>query len=111
MLTVLLLVISNTFMTAAWYGHLKYRDAPLVTVIVVSWMIASVEYAFQVPANREPCAGVRVAVRCRGGSVLETVDSGSGSACTDSPRRTGNYRRRGRAASRAPNVPCAWVGP
>ena len=52
MLTVLLLVISNTFMTAAWYGHLKFRDAPLVTVIVVSWLIASVEYAFQVPANR-----------------------------------------------------------
>lgn len=52
MLTVLLLVISNTFMTIAWYGHLKYRDAPLVTVIVVSWLIASVEYAFQVPANR-----------------------------------------------------------
>ena len=52
MLTVVLLVISNAFMTAAWYGHLKYRDAPLVTVIVVSWLIASVEYAFQVPANR-----------------------------------------------------------
>ena len=52
MLTVVLLFISNAFMTAAWYGHLKYRDAPLVTVIVVSWLIASVEYAFQVPANR-----------------------------------------------------------
>jgi uncharacterized protein (DUF486 family) len=52
MLTVLLLVISNAFMTAAWYGHLRYRDAPLVTVILVSWLIASVEYAFQVPANR-----------------------------------------------------------
>ena len=52
MLTVLLLVISNAFMTAAWYGHLKYRDAPLVTVILVSWLIALVEYAFQVPANR-----------------------------------------------------------
>ena len=48
----LLLVISNAFMTVAWYGHLKYREAPLLTVIVVSWLIASVEYAFQVPANR-----------------------------------------------------------
>ena len=52
MLTVLLLVISNAFMTIAWYGHLKYRDAPLFTVVLVSWLIASVEYAFQVPANR-----------------------------------------------------------
>lgn len=52
MLTVVLLFISNAFMTAAWYGHLKYRDAPIVKVILVSWLIASVEYAFQVPANR-----------------------------------------------------------
>jgi uncharacterized protein (DUF486 family) len=52
MLTVLLLVIFNAFMTIARYGHLKYRDAPLVTVVLVSWLIASVEYAFQVPANR-----------------------------------------------------------
>ena len=51
-LTVLLLIVSNTFMTAAWYGHLRYRDAPIVKVILVSWLIASVEYAFQVPANR-----------------------------------------------------------
>lgn len=52
MLTVLLLVVSNTFMTIAWYGHLRYRDAPIGTVILVSWLIASVEYLFQVPANR-----------------------------------------------------------
>jgi uncharacterized protein (DUF486 family) len=52
MKTVLLLVCSNIFMTAAWYGHLKYRKAPLVTVIVVSWLIAFAEYCFQVPANR-----------------------------------------------------------
>jgi uncharacterized protein len=51
-LTIVLLVISNAFMTAAWYGHLKYRDAPIVKVVLVSWLIASVEYAFQVPANR-----------------------------------------------------------
>src|SRR4051812_34218198 len=52
MLTVLLLFVSNTFMTFAWYGHLKYRSAPLVAVILVSWLIALGEYCFQVPANR-----------------------------------------------------------
>jgi len=52
MSTVLLLVISNTFMTFAWYGHLKHRSAPLGTVIIVSWLIALGEYCFQVPANR-----------------------------------------------------------
>jgi hypothetical protein len=39
-------------MTIAWYGHLKYRKAPIITVIVVSWLIAFFEYCFQVPANR-----------------------------------------------------------
>jgi len=39
-------------MTFAWYGHLKYKSAPLFTVIVLSWMIAFFEYCFQVPANR-----------------------------------------------------------
>ena len=52
MKTVLLLLCSNIFMTIAWYGHLKYRDRPLFLVIVVSWMIAFLEYCFQVPANR-----------------------------------------------------------
>src|SRR5271156_1195653 len=52
MLTVLLLLISNAFMTFAWYGHLKHRSAPLITAIVVSWLIAFGEYCFQVPANR-----------------------------------------------------------
>jgi uncharacterized protein len=52
MTTVLLLTLSNIFMTLAWYGHLKYRKAPLFTVIVVSWLIAFAEYCFQVPANR-----------------------------------------------------------
>ena len=50
--TVLLLIISNTFMTVAWYGHLKYKKAPLLATIVVSWAIAFFEYVFQVPANR-----------------------------------------------------------
>lgn len=50
--TVILLVISNIFMTFAWYGHLKYKDSPLWKVILISWMIAFLEYCFQVPANR-----------------------------------------------------------
>jgi len=50
--TVVLLIISNIFMTLAWYGHLKYKTKPLVVVIVVSWLIAFFEYIFQVPANR-----------------------------------------------------------
>jgi uncharacterized protein len=52
MKTVLLLICSNVFMTIAWYGHLKHRNAPLFTVIVISWLIAFAEYCFQVPANR-----------------------------------------------------------
>ena len=52
MRTILLLTVSNIFMTFAWYGHLKYRDQPLFKVIVISWLIAFFEYCFQVPANR-----------------------------------------------------------
>jgi uncharacterized protein (DUF486 family) len=52
MTTIVLLTISNIFMTFAWYGHLKYRNVPLPKVIVISWMIAFFEYCFQVPANR-----------------------------------------------------------
>ena len=52
MRTILLLIASNTFMTFAWYGHLKYRSAPLVWAILVSWLIALGEYCLQVPANR-----------------------------------------------------------
>ena len=52
MRTVLLLLASNTFMTMAWYGHLKYKEAPLLLAIAVSWLIALPEYALQVPANR-----------------------------------------------------------
>jgi uncharacterized protein (DUF486 family) len=51
-LPILLLVGSNIFMTFAWYGHLKYRSAPLLLVIVASWGIAFFEYLLQVPANR-----------------------------------------------------------
>ena len=52
MLTIFLLLISNIFMTFAWYGHLKHKATPLVTTIIVSWGIAFFEYCFQVPANR-----------------------------------------------------------
>jgi uncharacterized protein len=50
--TIALLLVSNVFMTFAWYGHLRYKDRPLFLVIVVSWLIAFAEYCFQVPANR-----------------------------------------------------------
>ena len=49
---IILLTFSNIFMTIAWYGHLKYKSSPLFKVIVISWLIAFVEYCFQVPANR-----------------------------------------------------------
>ena len=52
MTTIVLLTISNIFMTFAWYGHLKYRQTPLLKVILISWLIAFAEYCFQVPANR-----------------------------------------------------------
>ena len=56
--TILLLIASNTFMTIAWYGHLKFkemswsRNLGLVSLILISWGIALFEYALQVPANR-----------------------------------------------------------
>lgn len=50
--TIGLLLASNVFMTFAWYGHLKYKAAPLVLVVLISWGIAFFEYVLQVPANR-----------------------------------------------------------
>ncbi len=53
--TVLLLILSNIFMTVAWYGHLKFFKAhskPMLFIILFSWGIAFFEYCFQVPANR-----------------------------------------------------------
>ncbi|MVN91698.1 DMT family protein [Mucilaginibacter aquatilis] len=56
--TILFLIISNTFMTFAWYGHLRFKDfqwaknLPLIMVILLSWGMAFFEYLFQVPANR-----------------------------------------------------------
>lgn len=49
---IILLIISNVFMTFAWYGHLKYLKLPLFLVVLSSWGIAFFEYCFQVPANR-----------------------------------------------------------
>jgi len=47
-----MLVLSNVFMTFAWYGHLKFKESPLWIVILASWGIAFFEYCIQVPANR-----------------------------------------------------------
>ncbi|MFA5335803.1 MAG: DMT family protein [Candidatus Omnitrophota bacterium] len=52
MRTIVLLTISNIFMTFAWYGHLKFRNSPITLAILISWLIAFAEYCFQVPANR-----------------------------------------------------------
>lgn len=52
MRTIILLIVSNIFMTFAWYGHLKFKNSPLWIVIIASWLIAFFEYCFQVPANR-----------------------------------------------------------
>src|SRR5688572_21986488 len=49
---VVLLTISNVFMTFAWYGHLNHKSWPLWFAVIVSWGIAFVEYCFAVPANR-----------------------------------------------------------
>ena len=57
MYTILLLIASNTFMTIAWYGHLKYKSKPLLIVILASWGIAFFEYCLQVP---EPVGKCRV---------------------------------------------------
>lgn len=52
MLTIGLLICSNVFMTFAWYGHLKFPNAPLWQVVLISWGIAFFEYLLMVPANR-----------------------------------------------------------
>ncbi|GBD37668.1 hypothetical protein HRbin36_02804 [bacterium HR36] len=60
-LTVVLLTLSNIFMTFAWYGHLRYKQAALWSAILGSWMIAFFEYCLQVPANRIGHARMTVA--------------------------------------------------
>lgn len=52
LLPILLLIGSNVFMTLAWYGHLRFKETPLMGVILASWGIAFVEYCMAVPANR-----------------------------------------------------------
>ena len=52
LVTIGLLLLSNIFMTFAWYGHLKFKESALITVILVSWGIAFFEYVLMVPANR-----------------------------------------------------------
>jgi uncharacterized protein len=52
MRTILLLFLSNLFMTTAWYWHLKFRETNILKVILISWLIAFVEYCLAVPANR-----------------------------------------------------------
>lgn len=51
-LPIVMLATSNIFMTFAWYGHLKFKDKPLLIVILASWGIALMEYVLMVPANR-----------------------------------------------------------
>jgi len=56
--TIILLILSNTFMTIAWYGHLKFKEMKwfaglgLIAIVLISWGIALFEYFFQIPANR-----------------------------------------------------------
>lgn len=52
LMPILLLIGSNVFMTVAWYGHLRFKSAPLFAAIVISWAIAFIEYCMAVPANR-----------------------------------------------------------
>lgn len=69
-MTVVMLTVSNVFMTLAWYGHLRLgemgvtKNWPLYAVILLSWGVALAEYAFQVPANRIGYAGNGGRIRC-----------------------------------------------
>ena len=67
-----LLIASNVFMTFAWYGHLKFKSAPLLAVILVSWGIAFFEYCLQVPANRMG-HGIFSAVQLKGMQEIITL--------------------------------------
>ena len=52
LLPIVMLVGSNVFMTAAWYWHLRFKEVPLLSVILISWALAFFEYCLAVPANR-----------------------------------------------------------
>ena len=64
MRTIVLLTVSNIFMTFAWYGHLKFRESPLWIAIVVSWLIAFAEYCFQVSSPAGASRFSNIAFRC-----------------------------------------------
>lgn len=61
LLAPILLILSNVFMTFAWYGHLKYKESPILLAILASWGIALMEYCLAVPANRYGSAVYSVA--------------------------------------------------
>jgi uncharacterized protein (DUF486 family) len=71
-LPILMLVVSNVLMTFAWYGHLKFKAAPLLLVILVSWLIALPEYMLAVPANRWG-SGVYSAAQLKGMQEVITL--------------------------------------
>jgi uncharacterized protein (DUF486 family) len=52
LITILLLLASNTFMTIAWYGHLKFKNVGIIAAIAISWGIALLEYSLMIPANK-----------------------------------------------------------
>ncbi|GMV89244.1 MAG: hypothetical protein AMXMBFR81_21750 [Chthonomonas sp.] len=58
--TLLLLTLSNTFMNVAWYGHLKFKEAPIWTAVLASWGIALIEYCVLVPTTRYGYEGLSV---------------------------------------------------
>jgi hypothetical protein len=80
-----LLTLSNTFMTMAWYGHLRFKTAPLLLVIVASWGIAFFEYLAQVPANR-------IGYRVLSGYQLKVIRKPSRWWCSWSSRRSGSVK-------------------
>jgi uncharacterized protein (DUF486 family) len=75
LLPILLLIGSNVFMTFAWYGHLRFKESPLLVVILVSWGIAFVEYCLAVPANRWGSAVYTTLLVFAGFSVLYLKES------------------------------------
>ncbi len=72
LLPIAMLVASNIFMTFAWYGHLRFKAAPLLLVILVSWLIALPEYLLAVPANRWG-SGVYSAAQLKGMQEIITL--------------------------------------
>ena len=72
LLPVALLIGSNVFMTIAWYGHLRFKGAPLIAAVLVSWMIALPEYMLAVPANRIG-SGVYSAAQLKGMQEVITL--------------------------------------